>query len=107
MNPGKRDHKITIERPASTPDGMGGRSKTWEIVCTAWAEFGKPRTQTASVQGGVAAVVTQEITIPRNDNVTIGHTVRDGVRSYKIIGLGTNDRRYTTLICEEVIRHAG
>lgn len=107
MNPGKRDCKITIERPVSTPDNIGGRSKTWESVCTEWAEFKKPRTQTAVVQGGVAAVITQEITIPRNDDVTIGCLVRDGKRSYKIIGVSIEDRRYMTLICEEVVRHAG
>ena len=58
MNPAKRDRKINIERPVTAPDGMGGRSKTWEVLCTAWAEFKKPRAQTAMVQGGVAAVVT-------------------------------------------------
>ena len=106
MNPGKRDHKVIIERPVSIPDGMGGRSKTWEKVCEAWAEFKKPRAQTAIVQGGVAAVVTQEITIHRNDAVTLGCMVSDGKHSYKVIGI-SDDRRYMSLICEELARYEG
>ena len=107
MNPAKRDRKINIERPVTAPDGMGGRSKTWEVVCSVWAEFKKPRTQTAMVQGGVAAVVTQEMTIPRNDEIAVGCRVREGTREFKIIGVGYNDRRYMTLVCEEVVRYAG
>lgn len=107
MNPGKLNRRITIERPFSTPDGGGGRAKTWSPICEAWAEFKKPRAQTAIVQGGVAAVVTQEITIRICDGITPGCRVVDGERIYRVIGIGANDRRYMTLICEEVMRHAG
>ena len=107
MNPAKRDHKITIENPVSASDEMGGRSKTWATVCVAWVEFKKPRTQTGLVQGGVAAVVTQEMTMPYNDAVVVGCRVSYGNRQFDVIGVGNNDRRYMTLICEEVVRHAG
>lgn len=106
MNPGRRDRKITIERPVSTQDDQGGRTKTWRTVCTAWGEFIRPRVNTAVVQGGVAAVVTQEIVIPACD-VRPGYRVVYGERIYRVLGVSADDRRYVTLVCEEVEHHAG
>ena len=107
MDPARRDRRVTIERPVAAPDEMGGRSKTWETVCNAWVEFKKPRTQTGLVQGGVAAVVTQEMTTPYNDDIVVGCRVSYGKRQFNVIGVGSSDRRYMTLICEEVVRNAG
>lgn len=106
MNPGLRDRKIVIERPVSTHDYQGGRAKKWSIVCTAWGGFKRPRANTAVVQGGVAAVVTQEIVIPACD-VCPGYRVVCGRRIYRVLGVSADDRRYVTLVCEEVEHHAG
>ena len=107
MNPAIRDRRVTIERPVAASDEMGGRSKKWNTVCAAWEEFKKPRTQTGLVQGGVATVVTQEMTTPYNDDIVVGCRVNYAKRQFNVIGVGGSDRRYMTLICEEVVRHAG
>lgn len=106
INPGSRDHQLTIEKPTSTADSMGGRSKTWTKVCDAWGKFKRPRINTALVQGGAAAVVTQEIILPMCEAYP-GYRVICSGHVYKVIGVSSNDRRYVTLLCEEVEHHAG
>lgn len=104
MNPGLLDRKITIERPVSTPDGMGGRSTAWETLCTTWALFKPPKMRQEVVQGGIASVVTHEITIRFCSGITPGCRVVEGDRTYGVIGVGVIDRRYMTLTCKEVER---
>ncbi|MBR4401030.1 MAG: head-tail adaptor protein [Synergistes sp.] len=106
MNPGLRDKIIAIERPLSTPDAQGGRGKAWQTVCTAWGEFKRPRINTAVVQGGAAAVITQEIVVPVCD-VRPGYRVVYGTKIYRVLGVSSDDRRYVTLVCEEVKHHEG
>lgn len=105
MNPGAREYQLTLKKPVSTADAMGGRAKTWTKVCDAWGKFKRPRTHTALVQGGVAAVVTQEIIIPTCEAYP-GYRVECGGHTYAVVGVAPEDRRYITLICEEVEHHA-
>lgn len=104
MNPGSLDRKITIERAVTTPDAMGGRSTAWAALCTAWALFKPPKMRQEIIQGGIASIVTHEITIRSCNGVTPGCRVVEGERIYDVIGVGVIDRRYMTLICKEVDR---
>lgn len=79
----------------------------WESVCEAWAEIRVSRSQQAIAQGGAAAVVTYEATLPLYDGIQSGYVLCDGAKKYKIIGFGESDRRYMTLICREVAHNAG
>lgn len=38
MNAGRLRHRVTIQQPVLSPDGLGGGSKTWSNVATVWAD---------------------------------------------------------------------
>ncbi len=39
MPAGRLRHRVRIEQPVLTPDGMGGSTKAWQELATVWAEI--------------------------------------------------------------------
>lgn len=39
FNVGKMRHRITIQQPSDTPDGIGGNTRTWTTFATVWASI--------------------------------------------------------------------
>ena len=104
---GRRNVKIIIQTPTSTPDGMGGRSKTWSDLCAVWGEVRRPRVHTAVVQGGVAMVTSQEVIIPTTGGINAGCRAVINGQNYEIVGVAVTADRYMSLILKEVEHYAG
>lgn len=81
---GNLNRLMTLQERASTPDGGGGFSESWEdvagvyvgVVSTAEAESPRP--------GGTAALVSAVLVMRYRDDVTPGMRLADGGRVYHI-----------------------
>ena len=99
-----RNNKIILQRPADTPDEMGGRKPGWENVATLWAEFRKPRTNTTEVTGTDASELIREIVIPYRTDVQRGWRIAFGTQLFVVEHPPHSfDREVTILVCREVV----
>jgi SPP1 family predicted phage head-tail adaptor len=57
MNIGELSHRITIQAPIKTPDGMGGNSIVWTDIATVYAAISplSARRKTEALQSGINA----------------------------------------------------
>lgn len=64
MNPGKRRHRITIQAPTKTSDGMGGSTVAWTDIATVWGSIAglnyreSERMQAMKLQSEVSSKIT-------------------------------------------------
>lgn len=97
--------RITIGSETTTDDGVGGYTKVWATLCSAWA-------RKRYVSGGDTPELNQtisrrrvEYTIRRRADVTITDAMRvvDGSDVFDIRAIEADDRDLSaqTLICEE------
>lgn len=101
MGAGKLRYPITIERPISKQDGMGGMTRTWETVSREWADI-------ESISGSefVAAQALQSqnvhrITIRYRADLVSAWRLREGTRIYEITAVLPNGRRsHLELMCK-------
>lgn len=78
--------RITIEQPATTADGQGGQSISWQTLATVWAEVlpqrsgGDERVMGEQLQ----AKVTHRVTIRYRDDVLPKHRISHAGKHYNI-----------------------
>lgn len=105
MNIGKMSHRITLQPPTKTADGMGGFSTTWAMGnVVVWAEFKKPKTQTADAVGTVVSDMTREIHIRYRPDVRRGWRVVAGARTFEVEHTYDIGRETTVLVCRELVK---
>lgn len=83
MNPGRLRHRVTIESSAvSTPDGLGGGTRTTSTVATVWARVEPLRGDERQIAAALRGQVTHRVTIRYRADVTAsmrlvwqGHTL--------------------------------
>lgn len=63
MNPGELRERITISRPKTGGDGMGGETRTLEKLCDCWAKVTATRSRSGIISGRDLELRTHEVTI--------------------------------------------
>lgn len=99
-----RRRRLTLEAPASTPDGAGGGLETFAPVASMWASLrwlgGEERRQADRWE----QASRQEIVIRWRSGVTAGMRFRAGGEVFAIVTAGDpdGDRRRLVCLCEEI-----
>ena len=63
MNPGELRERITISRPKTSDDGIGGSARTFEKFCDCWAKVTATRSRSGIISGRDLELRTHEVTI--------------------------------------------
>lgn len=99
MRIGRLNKKVTLLKPISEDDEMGGRGVSeWRTAAEVWAEFARPRTTAVGVEGGVASVQTQEVKIRWHKDVAPGWRLSHGEELRDIEHVFSTNRCETVLV---------
>lgn len=96
-------HKIAIEREQMTLDGMGGSTKTWEVIGSPWSKI-KPMRGGERLQAmRIEATVSHIITIRYNPSYKASDRVNYGGRIMQIRAVINVEERnkWIELYCDE------
>ena len=63
MNSGELRERITISRPKTGGDGIGGETRTLEKLCDCWARVTATRSRSGIISGRDLEIRTHEVTI--------------------------------------------
>jgi SPP1 family predicted phage head-tail adaptor len=100
-DPGKLNHRLTLEAPAETPDGAGGVTRSYSPVATLWAHV-EPLSARGAVEAqALGANVTHRIRIRYSADITLRHRLRDGMRVFRIVVMRERHRRFLDIDAEE------
>lgn len=69
MRPGKIDQRVTLQRRAGTPDGIGGMTYAWSDIGTVWASVMARGAREAMDQERMSATGVYRFTIRHRDDV--------------------------------------
>jgi len=98
---GKLRDRVTLEKPAATPDGGGGETVTWTTVKTVWADV-EPVVRPEQIQAGRRVnPVEYEITMRRRTDIAPDWRVKFLGRSLAIRSMTPIGARrlYLVLTC--------
>ncbi len=56
-------HRVTIQRPSTTKDRLGGPTRTWIPVATLWADIQPLSGREAVIANRLSAQITHQITV--------------------------------------------
>lgn len=103
MNPrapiGKLRHRVTLQEPVDTDDGVGGTTRTWSTVAALWARIEPLDAAERTEAGRLEAAVDHRITI-RHRALTHAMRFAIGTRVFAIRGLTDRDERHRYLVCD-------
>lgn len=107
MNIGSLKHRIDIETPTKTSNGMGGFSVVWGALATATAISAAiwPVSASETVQAGQnMGVITHKIRIRYRAGIKASWRIKFGTRYFNIIGPPINvneENKILDLLCKE------
>jgi len=101
---GQLRHRITIQRPAVSSDGMGGGPQTWTDVATAWAGIEPLRGSSFWQAQQTQAKTTHTVTIRYRPGITTDCRVIFSSRIFQIDAIQNpaESNRYLILLCSEL-----
>ena len=100
MNPiGNLRHRLILEAPDETPDGIGGVTRTWSALATLWGEIEPLSADDVMLADKRIGLVTHKIHIRHRGDVTIAHRFRLGFRIYVIRAVRDAEERGRFLEC--------
>ncbi len=100
MNPiGNLRHRLTIEAPGETPDGIGGVTRTWTALAIVWGEIEPLAAGDAMLAGKRIGLLTHRIHVRHRADLTIAHRFRLGSRVYVIRAVRDAEARGRFLEC--------
>ena len=109
MRAGELRHRITIQKPTETSDGIGGVTTTWSTLITTWAAIWPLRGQEYMSAMQTTSNVTHKIRIRRlptnkRDDFSSKCRILFDSRYFEIQSIINPDERtiYYELMCEEV-----
>lgn len=104
MNPGAFRHRLYVEAPYETPDGVGGVTRAFETLALVWGLIEPLGGTEAMSQDRLAQRLTHRVTIRAFSGLTAAHRLRKGQRLFEIrtIREDVPARRLMTLQCEEI-----
>lgn len=104
---GKLRHRITIEQPVTTRDGIGGVVRGWATFMTVWAEVvplsGREFLAAQATQSSVNARITIRYVHGVTDLMRVIH--REQVYSIHAVLPDPTFREHLTLMCETGVEH--
>lgn len=100
---GDLDQPIEIKQEVSTPDGQGGFTVAWSLVCAPWAAVAPAGASEQDRQGALRDVRGYDFTIHRRDGVAAGMVIEWQGRRFNITGVPAPARRdpFMTISAEE------
>ena len=98
------NRRLTLEAPASVPDGCGGFTGGWTALGTIWGQID---TRTGSIRAGELAslsrlplnIVVRAYPVDSPARPKAGQRFVEGSRVYEILAVGEHDRWLHHLIC--------
>jgi head-tail adaptor len=99
---GTLNRRLVLEAPVETGDGAGGVTRSYATATTLWAQV-LPIAVRADVAGdSLGAVLRHRIVMRARGGITTRHRLRDGARTYRIVGVRESaDRRFIEIDAEE------
>lgn len=96
---GELRHRLELQAPDETPDGLGGITRGWTSLGQVWAAI-----ETVSANDRVSAdkrlgLITHRITIRRRSEITSTHRFVLGERVFVILAVRDADERGRFLEC--------
>jgi SPP1 family predicted phage head-tail adaptor len=109
MKIGKMDKRITLQKPNTVSDGMGGKKPAtgtdkWVDVVKLWAEFRTPNFKELVAAGTTVSELNQLISIWHRAGIERGWRILCGKRIFKIQNTFDPDKQTTLLVCQEVTK---
>lgn len=100
---GEMKHRITIETPTRSTDGIGGFTSTWATFASAWASITPVAAREDFHASRLEHRVTHKIMIRYVASVTSNMRVVFGSRTFQIKGIKNLEERnrFLELKCEE------
>lgn len=100
MNPiGALRHRLIIEAPIETPDGIGGVTRTWTALATLWGEIEPLAADDVMLADKRIGLVTHKIHVRHRLDVTVAHRFRLGSRIYAVRAVRDAEERGRFLEC--------
>jgi SPP1 family predicted phage head-tail adaptor len=96
---GNLRHRLVIEAPAETPDGLGGVLRGWTTLATVWGEIEPLGADDVLLADKRVGLVTHRIHLRHRAGLDIGHRFRLGARTFTIRALHDSDARGACLAC--------
>mgnify|MGYP007083426429 CR=1 FL=1 len=106
MNPGRLNHRVTLQRPGGTRDAVGERQTTWTDVATVWANVAPTSTAERMVAAQARSFVTHRVTIRYGSEwstIDGSWRIKFGARYMPIEGVRNLQEggRWLELVCTE------
>jgi SPP1 family predicted phage head-tail adaptor len=99
---GELKHRLVLEAPVETDDGVGGVTREFVAVRTLWAAVMPVATRGDVIADGEGATVSYRIVLRAGPDVTTRHRLREGDRVYGIVSLrDQGDGRFLEITAEE------
>ena len=100
---GKFKHRIVVETPNLTPDGMGGNTEVWTTFATVWAKLESKRAVSKWFAGNLEHRVTHRITLRYLPGIESNMRISYDSRIFQIHGILDIDegKRFHELSTEE------
>jgi SPP1 family predicted phage head-tail adaptor len=100
--PGEMNRRLVLEAPSEIDDGEGGVTRTFDVVCTLWAQVVPLAARPDTAAGSLGAALRYTIVVRNRSGITTRHQFQDGERIYRIIAVRESaDRRFLEIDAEE------
>lgn len=99
IDPGALRTELSLQRPALTPDGLGGHSEDWSEVATLFARVEPVSAGVRFGAGQTVETTTHRITVRFRADLASGmRLVRDG-RVFELVSVHDPDETGRYLVC--------
>ena len=100
---GELRHRITLEAPQETPDGLGGVTRSWSVLAQIWAAIEPLGGGDGMVADKRVARLTHRVVMRNRGGVSLNHRFRLGARSFAIRSIrdAAEDGRFHECLVEE------
>ena len=100
MHPiGNLRHRLVVESPSETPDGIGGVTRGWSALATIWGEIEPLGADDVMLADKRIGLVTHKIHVRHRLDLEIGHRFRLGDRIFSIRAVRDPEERGRLLEC--------
>jgi SPP1 family predicted phage head-tail adaptor len=106
LREGRLRHRITIEEPVFTRDGLGGVSVVWRVVAVVWGAIEDRSGMQSPREDRGGQAVSSLVVIRWREGLTSEMRFRVGLRSFEIIGVLDRDGRRRFAECTVIERKA-
>lgn len=96
---GELRHRLTVEAPVETPDGMGGVVRNWSALGQVWAAIEPVAAGDAVVADRRVGALTHRVVLRRRGDLTLDHRFKLGGRLFAIRALRDREEDGRFLEC--------